>query len=304
MPKAQSALFLLFAVIQFLLGIFANGIILVGNIIGLVKERKLTPLDLLLSCLAGSRICLQSFLFYFDLLVLSLTQVPASFDIFVIMFFVNKLGLWLATWLGVFYCIKITTFRHPLFLWLKRRISGMVPWLVAKSLLYAAVFSGIYSKYTWVISQALLQKFSSKNATGQIKEPSALSFCLLIIGLSFPFLIFLIASLLLIFSLARHTWHMATSVAGTRDPGRSVHISALWSVLSFFILYFCHYSVALLLSSCIFPPGSLMFLLCLLISGSYSSGHSIILILGNPKLKRNAKRLLSPCDHFQEPTTG
>ncbi|XP_040833254.1 taste receptor type 2 member 1 [Ochotona curzoniae] len=298
MTEAQSVLFLLFAVIQFLLGIFANGIILVGNGIDLVKERKLTPLRLLLSCLAGSRICLQSFLFYLDLVVLFLTQVSAMFEIFVIIFFINKLGLWLATWLGVFYCIKITTFHHPLFWWLKRRIPGMVPWLVAKSLLYAAVFSGIYSKYTWVISQSLLQKFSSKNATGQIKEPSALSFCLFITGLSFPFLVFLIATLLLTFSLLRHTWHMTTFVAGTRDPGRSAHISALWSVLSFFVLYFCHYIVALLLSSHIFPPGSLMFLLCLLISGIYSSGHSVILILGNPKLKRNAKRLLCPCDHF------
>ncbi|XP_062068603.1 taste receptor type 2 member 1 [Lepus europaeus] len=286
-------------VIQLLLGIFANGIILVGNGIDVAKERKMAPLALLLSCLAVSRICLQLFLFYMNLFFLSLTQVSMFVENFVIVLFTNEVGLWLATWLGVFYCIKIANFHHPLFLWLKMRISRLLPWLVLGSLLCAAISSGICSMQSWMSFEKLLQTFLSKNATNPIKEISALSSFFVIGG--FPFFIFLVAALLLILSLGRHTWQLRSSTVGTRFPRRSAHVRALLSVLSFLFLYFSHFVVVLLLSSQVFPAGSLMFMLCLLISGAYPSGHSVILILGNSKLKQNAKRLLLPCDRFQEP---
>nr|XP_002714066.3 taste receptor type 2 member 1 [Oryctolagus cuniculus] len=303
MPKSQFIFFLFFAVLQLLLGIFANGIILVGNGIDLVKERKMAPLALLLSCLAVSRICLQLLFFFMNLFFLSLIQVSTSLESFVIVLFTNEVGLWLATWLGVFYCIKIATFHHPLFLWLKMRISRLLPWLVLGSLLCAAISSGTCSTESWMSFQKALQTFFSRNATSPIKETSALSSFFVFGCFAFPFLVFLVAALLLILSLGRHTWQLRSPTAGARFPSRSAHVRALLSVLSFLFLYFSHLVVALLLSSQVFPPGSLMFMLCLLISGAYPSGHSVILILGNSKLKQNAKRLLLPCDRFREPVT-
>ncbi|KAF0871451.1 taste receptor type 2 member 1 [Crocuta crocuta] len=279
----------LFAVIQFLIGVLANGIIVVVNGMELIKQRKMIPLNLLLSCLAISRICLQSIIFYINLIVLSLLDFPPLVKNFVIFMFVNEVGLWLATWLGVFYCAKIAPIAHPLFFWLKMRISKLVPWLIIGSLLFASIPFAVYSKQTWALSQEVLLRFFSPNATTQIKETSALQIVFLA-RFSVPFVIFLISTLLLMFSLGRHTWQMRNTAMGTRDGSTGVHVSALLSILSFLVLYLSHYMTAALLSSDIFKLRSLMFLFCILVFGSYPSGHSIILISGNPKLKQNAKK--------------
>ncbi|XP_047717733.1 taste receptor type 2 member 1 [Prionailurus viverrinus] len=281
----------LLPVIQCLIGVLANGIIVIVNGIELTKKRKMIPLDLLLSCLAISRICLQSFIFYINLVILSLIDFLPLVKNFAVFMFVNETGLWLATWLGVFYCAKISPIAHPLFFWLKRRISKLVPWLIIGSLLFASIPLVFYSKHTWVLSQEVLLRLFSPNATTQIKETSALQIVFLA-RFSPPFVIFLISTLLLVFSLGRHTWQMRNTVTGTRDSSTGVHVSALLSILSFLVLYLSHYMTAALLSSHIFELRSFMFLFCILVFGSYPSGHSIILISGNPKLKQNAKKFL------------
>ncbi|CAM4538405.1 unnamed protein product, partial [Caretta caretta] len=53
--------------------------------------------------------------------------------------YLNTLSLWFATWLSVFYCVKIANFSQPLFLWLKQRISGLMPQLFMGSLLVSLV---------------------------------------------------------------------------------------------------------------------------------------------------------------------
>ncbi|XP_058579501.1 taste receptor type 2 member 1 [Neofelis nebulosa] len=281
----------LLPVIQCLIGVLANGIIVIVNGIELIKQRKMIPLDLLLSCLAISRICLQSFIFYINLVTLSLIDFLPLVKNFAVFMFVNEMGLWLATWLGVFYCAKISPIAHPLFFWLKMRISKLVPWLIIGSLLFASVPLVFYSKHTWVLSQEVLLRLFSPNATTQLRETSDLQIVFLA-RFSPPFVIFLISTLLLVFSLGRHTWQMRNTATGTRDSSTGVHVSALLSILSFLVLYLSHYMTAALLSSHIFELRSFMFLFCILVFGSYPSGHSIILISGNPKLKQNAKKFL------------
>ncbi|XP_059580169.1 taste receptor type 2 member 1-like [Alligator mississippiensis] len=55
--------------------------------------------------------------------------------------YLSTLSLWFATWLAVFYCVKITSFNQPLFLWLKLRFSGLLPWLILGSLLVSLATS-------------------------------------------------------------------------------------------------------------------------------------------------------------------
>nr|XP_020010000.1 taste receptor type 2 member 1 [Castor canadensis] len=293
MTQAYYIIHLLLGVIQFFTGIFANGIIVMVNIIDLIKHRKMAPLDLLLSCLAASRIFLQTYIFFVHLLTLSLIEYFVFTDNLVVLMLTNELGLWFATWLCVFYCIKIATISHPLFLWLKIRISKLVPWLILGSLLHASVNAALHYKYTRSFFENLLVSFFSKNATRINKiEMYIIPFSFLVTGLTLPLFIFLISILLLIFSLGRHTQQMRTTVAGTRNPSRSAHTSAMLSILSFLILYFSHYMVAILLCSQVLQFGSHIFVLCIIVGGAYPCMHSIILILGNPKLKQNAKMFL------------
>ncbi|XP_019517941.1 PREDICTED: taste receptor type 2 member 1 [Hipposideros armiger] len=283
---------LFFAVIQFLSGALANGIIVLVTGMDLIKQRKMAPLDLLLCCVAISRICSQIVTFYLILAVLSLVEFWPLAETLILFMFVSESALWLATWLSVFYCAKIVTIVHPFFFWLKLRISKLVPWLIFGSLLYTSLTAVLHSKHAWVISQKFWLGLFFPNATIQIEELPTLQVAFLCTEFSLPLLIFLSSALLLIFSLGRHTQQMKNTAQGTRHPNMSVHVNVLLSILSFLILYLSQYMIGALVFFQISKVGQLFFLIAMFVVGSYPSGHSIILILGNPKLKQSAKKLL------------
>ncbi|XP_021114210.1 taste receptor type 2 member 119-like [Heterocephalus glaber] len=291
MLTPQLLIHFIIAVIQFLTGLFANGFIVVVNIVDLIKQRQMAPLDLLISCLATSRICLQVLIFLTHLVLSSFMEESVIVDNYTIFLFVNIWGLCLATSLGVFYCTKITTIPHPLFFWLKMRISKLVPLMILQSLLYASVSTGIHNKYTRSVIQKVFINCFSKNAT-QTKGIDIMSLSVFLVHLTVPIVIFLIAVLFLIFSLGRHTQHMRTIAVGTTETSRGIHFRAMLSIMSFLIFYFTHYLMALLFFFQILQFGSLLFVFCSLVAGTYPCIHSVILILGNPKLKQNAKIFL------------
>lgn len=282
---------LLLVVIQLLFGVLANGVIMVVTGIDLTRSRKTDPLHLLLCCLAVSRLCLQIFIFYNHLAVLSLIEFSSFAETFAVFMFFQELALWLATWLSVFYCAKIATFAHPLFFWLKLRISRLVPWLIAGSLLYTSLTSLLHRRQAWILPQKLWFSLFFQNATTQSSEASTLHFALLVLEFLLPLFVFLISALLLIFSLGRHTQQMMNMAVGGGHAGVRVHFSTLLSMLSFLVLYLSQYVMAALIFSQIFKIRNFIFLFCLLVLGLYPSGHSIILIFASPKLKQNAKKL-------------
>ncbi|XP_045703696.1 taste receptor type 2 member 1 [Phyllostomus hastatus] len=284
---------LIFATIQCLMGVLANGIIVVVNSTDWIKQRKMLPFDLLLCCVATSRICLQIVIFYFNLALVSLVEIPPSGGYFVMFMFIYPLELWLATWLSVFYCTKISPITHPLFSWLKLRISKLVPWLILGTVLCTFLTSIFHRKYAWILFQKTWSSFLFPNATTQvreIKEIPVLQLVVLFIELLLPLVIFLISVLLLICSLGRHTQQMISTATGARPPSVSVHITALRSFLSFLVLYVSQYLMATLAFSHIFKIRNFIFFVCVLLVGLYPSVHSIVLIFGNPKLKQNAKK--------------
>ncbi|KAM7320679.1 hypothetical protein ACRRTK_019932 [Alexandromys fortis] len=287
--------FFLFLVMmaQMLTGILANGLIMVVNTIDMVTRRRMIPLDLLLSCLATSRIILQLCILFAQLGIFCLAKHSIFTDNITFVFFINELSLWFATWLGVFYCAKIATIPHPLFLWLKMRISRLIPWLILGSVCYAIFTTVILSGEASTIPKQIFVSFFSKNST-QVKPIPAMPLSVLLLGLTLPLFIFIVAVLLLIFSLCSHGWKMRT-MRGTRELCKHGHISAMFSILSFLILYFSHYMVALVISTQGFHLGSTAFLFCGLVIGIYPSLHSVILVLGNPKLKQNAKMFIVHC---------
>ncbi|KAM5264422.1 taste receptor type 2 member 1-like [Ctenodactylus gundi] len=217
MPEVHPIVHFLWAVAQFLTGVFANSIIVVANATELKKQRKVAPLDLLLSCLATSRICLQLVIFYIHLVILSLVKQLIRVENFLIFLFVNDSGLWLATWLGVFYCAKIATFPHLLFLWLKRRIGKLVPWLILESVLGAAVSTGVQGSCALIFSEEFVGKFFFRNAT-EIQGVYIMPLALFITGVLLPLILFLASALLLIVSLGRHTQQMGAPGAPPACP--------------------------------------------------------------------------------------
>ncbi|TFJ99239.1 Taste receptor type 2 member 9 [Platysternon megacephalum] len=274
---------------EIIIGMFGNGFIAVIYCIDWVKSRKLFSCDMILTCLAMSRILLQGtltadlFIYIFAPGSFNLNQVQVSLSF--LWFFANTVGLWFTACLGIFYCVKITICNQPLFLRMKQTISVMVPKLLLWSLLVSFVTS---------IPLIWGDLFSNSTVEDKTWDVSYLYFILLYSAASFiPFIIFLTTSILLISSLWRHTRNMQCNATSFWDPSTEAHVSAIKSLISCLILYIFYFVAVtvLTLPTCLtdrtWTPA-----ITSIVLAAYPSGHSLILILMNPKLKQALVRIL------------
>ncbi|KAG8515873.1 Taste receptor type 2 member 134 [Galemys pyrenaicus] len=213
-----------------------------------LRCRTLPTADLIIACLAVSRFCLHG--------MAILNNLMDFFDSKVTYFnipwdFINTLTFWLTAWLAIFYCVKISIFSHPIFIWLKWRISRSVPRLLLSSLVISSLTT--ISSIIGNINLASLIMFSGPHVNTTLLAriwTSYHSFFLpnLMLLISVPFLLFLVSILLLIFSLHRHLGQMRGGRSSLHDPSTQAHTMALKS-LSFFLIFHTSYFLSLIVVS-------------------------------------------------------
>ncbi|XP_005289767.1 taste receptor type 2 member 7-like [Chrysemys picta bellii] len=285
---------------ELLAGVVANGYIVALNCINWVKSRKLTSYDKIITSLAFSRFCLQVFVssdnflykLYPDFFYMTETSSPYA----VIWMFINQVSLCFASCLSVFYCVKIASFNQALFNWLKLKLSKLVPWLLLGSVLYCLVTTVAFAVFTY--SSHNSTDCLSRNVTISDNNKNRAVFTFLIhgIGSISPIILFIASSALLIISLWRHIRKMNLNSdlnPSFRNSTMDAHVRALKSVVFFFILYNIYYMASTLsIGSLAYVSDELRITVCTIIIAAYPSLHSIVLILGNPKLKLASARIL------------
>ncbi|XP_074858066.1 taste receptor type 2 member 40-like [Carettochelys insculpta] len=286
---------LIILVIECIVGIMGNGLITAVICIDWIKGSKLTSCDMILGSLGISRflcqcvITVESFIFLHFLENCNVFQM-----IFPLMVFLNYLCLWFATWLSVFYCVKIATFSQLLFLWMKQRISSLVPWLLLGSLFvsFGASVPLVFLNYKICGSNKTLLTDSHQGR--KLDFSTHYVFIVHLLGPFIPFLIFMVSTTLLITSLWQHTRRMQREITNFLDPQTKAHVVVIKSQISFVVFYFSYYVA--LMSSVIyyFNPISSKPWINAIVMAAYPSGHSVILILLNPKLRQGSVRIVSP----------
>ncbi|NWJ00497.1 T2R40 protein, partial [Crypturellus undulatus] len=263
------------------------------------RSKILSSYDMLMIFLSLSRICLQ----YWIMQDLFVGLVSPSFyyvdNLFVtyktVFMFLNYASLWFAAWLSVFYCTKVATSTQSFFIWLKQRISNLVPWMLITSSLFSFAtslpfFWDIYRVHDNFTTPLTVTNSSERTATMKT------SFFLLILlcnsGIALPLILFVVSSILLIRSLWRHMRKMQNNTTGFRDPCLEAHMGAIKSVLSFLILYVTYFIALVLILSDMFLPFSIGEALCTAVMASCPSGHTMILIWSNPKFRELPTRIL------------
>ncbi|XP_044845466.1 taste receptor type 2 member 9-like [Mauremys mutica] len=285
---------------EIIIGMFGNGFIAVIYCIDWVKSRKLFSCDMILTCLAMSRILLQGifivhlFIHIFAPGTFYLNQVQISLSF--LWFFANTVGLWFIACLGIFYCVKITICNQPFFLRMKQTISVMVPKLLLWSLLVSFVTSIplIWSDYSLYLCISTGDLFSNSTVENKTWDVSNFYFNLLYGAASFiPLIIFLTTSILLISSLWRHIRNMQCNRTSFWDPSTEAHVSAIKALISCLILYIFYFvaMTVLALPTCL-TDSTWTPKITYMVLAAYPSGHSLILILINPKLKQALVRIL------------
>ncbi|XP_054973949.1 taste receptor type 2 member 8-like [Sorex araneus] len=279
-----------------MIGILANGYIGIMSWIDSIQKNKTPSLNYILTSLAISRICLLFIIVVGDFIVKLYPDFYKDVKIVIVLsaFWIlfNYSSLWCATCLNVFYLLKIANFSSPLFLWLKWRIDGAIYWILPVGLAICSLSSLLtampnYYEYIYRFTKHQRNITEMFNVS-EIKyfNPSTLPNLLAVV----PVTMSLISFFLLILSLWRHTKQMKLSVSGWRDPSTEAHITAMKNVTSFLLLLFVYYATCLLLTYLM--KGKLASGLGKIIVILYPSGHSLILIIGNSKLKQAFVRIL------------
>nr|XP_034958904.1 taste receptor type 2 member 8-like [Zootoca vivipara] len=299
MPTLFELFGFILLVIETLIGMVGNGFIAIINFIDWFSSRKLSSADMILSCLGLFRFAFHAIGIQTAILLLFFIDTFQMRNIYISCgaswTFVNTANLWFAAWLSVLYCVKIANFSHPLFLQMKRRFPGMVPWLLLGTVVFSAIITTIEAI---MVSRPMsecktIESLLSNNTDAGIKTSYFCKYSLLlyVVPEFFPFIIFFSSSILLLTSLWRHKNHLRNSA---RDVSTEVHLNAIKALASFSILYVSSFFVEILARFFYWNGMEAieMIFLLLHVVAAYSSGHAIILIFINPKLKQESIKML------------
>ncbi|XP_004474202.1 taste receptor type 2 member 41-like [Dasypus novemcinctus] len=299
MQSALTAFFMLLFVLLCLLGITANGFIVLVLSREWRRCRRLLPSDMILISLGASRFCLQlvgmvnNFYYFFHLREYSSGIARQFFGLH--WDFLNSTTFWFGTWLSVLFCLKIANVTHPIFLWLKWRLPGSVAWLLLGSLLISLIvtlffFWGNHDMYGALLDGELFVNLTYKEWSRSLEIHYFLP--LKLVTMSIPCSIFLVSIALLINSLKRHTQRMRHNAPSLQDPSAQAHTRALKSLISFLVLYALSFVSLIIDATGVFSsksdwfwPWQILIYLC-------TSVHPFILILSNLRLRGALRQLL------------
>nr|BDF92192.1 taste receptor type 2 member 813 [Tachyglossus aculeatus] len=306
MTALLNILFFSLFLLELLVGMLGDGFI--AGLLGSewIRCRKLPPCDMIVASLGASRFLL---LWVAMLNGIYASIFPKFYECSIFFLFFNSLGailslvsFWLAAGLSIFYCVKISTFTHPLFLWLKQRISGLVPWFLTGSLLASCVtIILITTGYSIILTQ--------ENASGNCTEVEGkTSRSLYILSMTFimlcvPFLLLLISSVLLTTSLRRHLKAMQHHGPGLQDCSTKAHTRALVMLASFLFCYALYFVSLIFIAALIIPFNSPWIWLIQMVTYLGPISHTFMLIWSNPKIRGALERgglqrvpaCLTPC---------
>ncbi|XP_062955635.1 taste receptor type 2 member 60 [Cynocephalus volans] len=300
-PLATDTKAIILAVIFFLsclVAVVGNGFITAVLSTEWLLRRTLPPCDKLLLSLGASRFCLQWVVMgkniYIFLYPMAFPYNPVLQFLGFQWDFLNAATLWFSTWLSVFYCVKIATFAHPVFLWLKRKLSTWVPWMFLSSVGLSSLstillFIGNQKIYQNYVRTGLRPWNMTRNSIMSSYEKFYL-FPLKVITWTVPTVVFLICMVLLITSLGRHTKKAFLTVSGFRELGAQVHVKALLALVSFAILFVSYFLSLVLSTTGIFQFGELRYWMWQAAIYLCTAVHPIILLLSHPRLRAVLER--------------
>ncbi|XP_072506632.1 taste receptor type 2 member 40 [Notamacropus eugenii] len=297
-----SKLFLLITLIvpgiECITGMIGNGFIVTTNAVEWFRSKTISTSDSILTVLSCSRILLQFWMImentYSLVFRLSYNQNTLYKTFKIIYMFLTYSNLWFAAWLSVFYCVRIANFTHPLFLRLRWRIAGLMPWLLCLSVLISLFCSLPLSKdiYNVYVNTSIQVSSSNVREKKYFTETNVVNLAIIYnLTIFIPLIMFFCAAILLIISLKRHTLQMKSNATGTRNPSMEAHMRAIKAISFFFLLYIVNFVALILYMANVLKTNSFGSALCKIIMAAYPAGHSVLLIFGNPKLRRTLKNL-------------
>ncbi|KAM9651437.1 LOW QUALITY PROTEIN: taste receptor type 2 member 5 [Trichechus inunguis] len=285
MLTAAQGLLMVVAVAEFFVGLLGNGALVVWSLGEWARRTRQSCYSCIVLGLAACRFVLQ-WLIMADLSLFSLFQGSHWIRyLWVAWALVSQASLWFATFLSAFYCLKITTFEHPAYVWLKQRGYRLnlccLGYFIVTLLLVVHISQQPHAPFQW--NSSILHPFLSRHYAYTFELSS---------GGSLPFLLFLLYSGMLMVSLYRHHRKMQVHMAGRWDAQARAHIRARWSLGSFLVFHTVYVLASLFSIPTKSPPHLTSIIFSETLMAASPSLHSAVLVLGNPRVKQLWQRIL------------
>ncbi|XP_048193675.1 taste receptor type 2 member 5 [Perognathus longimembris pacificus] len=274
------------AVAEFLIGLVGNGVLVVWSFGEWIRKARGSSYKLVVLGLAGCRFLLQ-WMMMLDLSLLPYVQ--NSFWLLcvnIVWSVMSQASLWFAALLSVVYCKKITTFQHPAYLWLKQRVYSLsLCCLLGHLIINLVLLLGTQSSGLSHANKSIDNFFSTWQNRSIFHLTSAS-------GL--PLMMLLVSSGMLTVSLYRHHKKMCVHTVGRRDARAQAHVTALKSLGCFLMLHLVYVLASpFSFTSDHSPADVTRVLISETLMAAYPSLHSVILMLGIPKVKQTSLCVMS-----------
>uniref|UniRef100_A0A8C5QCC7 Taste receptor type 2 n=1 Tax=Leptobrachium leishanense TaxID=445787 RepID=A0A8C5QCC7_9ANUR len=283
-----------FVLVDGLIGFILNTVILAINLRDWTKGARLQPFHYIHIVMALVNILLQCAV----VLGFFMGRTPLLDDqykfnaVFISMSFLFFLCFWLNACLCAYYLTSIASFNHHFFAWLKTHFSAIIP----KFILVAAVGSFIVSfSGIWKVS---LEKTTGTydNLTMNSVAMDLFYFVVLLMGAVLPLIFTLLPIGLTLASIWRHMKRIQKNEHAKRmkkndffTPQMEAHITATRTIVLLVVLYaFFYMSCASIVLKSFNMEEILVFWIYVF---NYPMAQSIVITLGNSKLKKAAKRI-------------
>ncbi|KAG8435606.1 hypothetical protein GDO86_013520 [Hymenochirus boettgeri] len=278
------------------MGIAGNLLILVSNFMEWRRTKDITPYVIILSSIGISNILLQLMTLANQFCI----QIQKDFQEIVILSFIAIMtslaltSLLFSLCLCFFYCVKIIQINNTLFLKLKKEIPRTIPLLLTLSVL-VSLSVGMFSYWDLYQDHVSNANVSSTEPSVDlnIKSKCQCFFVLLLALSSVALTIFFSLSLAIIISLYRHMRKMKNNrTTEACKAGLDVHISAAKTLTLLLLLYISFFVELCVLLDISETYGHWYFVLCYILASAFPTLSSLVLIMGNSKLKNSVKIIL------------
>ncbi|XP_069506098.1 taste receptor type 2 member 116-like [Ambystoma mexicanum] len=288
------------------IGLMGNTFILTVNLMKRIKDLEINVRNIIISSLAVTNICLQCTMLTASVCHIYWEENVLLDEVLTVDVAVGDglccSSLWFATWLGVYYCLKIVNCNHPCLIGLKVQFPKIVPWLLIGSVLVSLAngISGAFARHgNDTAKQASnnsenITPVASGNGTMNdfvlVNGPSTLLIIQLLIS-SVAFIIFSFAIVAIITSLLRHMRRMAQNTVSFQNPNLKAHVGALKTLVMLLILYLTFYLSHVLVFVKPVALESFRLITFKLPTFAFPALCSLILILGNPTMKKTLVKI-------------
>ncbi|KAM4034416.1 taste receptor type 2 member 125-like [Anomaloglossus baeobatrachus] len=292
--------------LETIIGTFMNGLMVIVNLISLLTHRRLGSCDSILTCLGLSR-----FSFMWLVLVIYFISYLAPdiadryTDLQYTWLFFNSLSLWLATWLSTFYCVRLVNIERYLFTAFKTHFDRLVPFLISisVSISLSCSNSGVYDTMNQTFNMSKFETFRNETPFGAMTNNFVTYSALFAVGSVPPFLVFCVSAGLVVNSLLSHMKNLKSQErSGFREPSLDAHWRAIRMMGAFFMFFFFYLLAFNLYGSGKLENGASSCIAALLI-GAYPSVHSVLLVIGNHKLKHALLLILQKGNCYHKEVT-